>query len=83
MHPTPPLLAPLLAYIDPGTGSMLVQLLAAGILGGFMAVRRFRDRVFGLFRKREPESDAHTSSSPSNANPARPADTLADEAHKS
>ena len=38
-----------LAYIDPGTGSMLLQLIIAGAVG---AVAYFRKFIFGLFRKR-------------------------------
>jgi len=36
-----------LAYLDPGAGSILIQLLAAGLVGITVSFRR---SVFGLFR---------------------------------
>jgi hypothetical protein len=44
-----------LAYIDPGTGSMLLQLIIAGAVG---AVAYFRKFIFGLFRKRQDQPPA-------------------------
>ncbi len=44
-----------LAYIDPGTGSMLLQLIIAGAVG---AVAYFRKFIFGLFRKRRDQPTA-------------------------
>ena len=43
-----------LAYIDPGTGSMLLQLIIAGAVG---TVAYFRKFIFGLFRKRREPPD--------------------------
>ncbi len=40
-----------LAYLDPGTGSLLIQLLLAGLLGIGVAVRIFWDKIKGLFNK--------------------------------
>jgi len=48
--------APALAYIDPVTGSVLVQALIGGVAAAMIAIRRVRERLFGLFRKR-PSSD--------------------------
>ena len=39
-----------LAYIDPGTGSMLLQVIIAGTVG---LVAYFRKFIFGIFRKRQ------------------------------
>lgn len=43
------------AYLDPGTGSYILQILIAGILGGLVAIRAFwsniRTFVKGLFKK--------------------------------
>lgn len=39
------------AYLDPGTGSMILQLLAAGVVTATVVFRRSIARVFGLFRK--------------------------------
>ena len=44
-----------LAYIDPGTGSMLLQLIIAGAVG---TVAYFRKFIFGLFRKRQDNPGA-------------------------
>ena len=48
------------AYIDPGSGSMLMQLLLAGVMGGIVTFRAGLRRVFGLFRRsgREPHGTA-------------------------
>ena len=47
----------LLAYIDPGTGSFLLQMLVAGVLGAGLAITAIRDRIIlffkGLFGKRK------------------------------
>jgi hypothetical protein len=44
-----------LAYIDPGAGSMLLQVIIAGAVG---AVAYFRKFIFGLFRRRQDQSAA-------------------------
>ena len=38
------------AYVDPGTGSYLFQLAAAGLLAGMFTVRRFWDALKSRFR---------------------------------
>ncbi len=42
---------PLAAYLDPGSGSFLLQVLVAGLLGASFAVRRFWGDIKGFFRK--------------------------------
>ena len=47
------------AYLDPGTGSILLQGLIAGIAGGLVAMRLYWTRVksfFKLDKKKEAES---------------------------
>ena len=39
-----------LAYVDPGTGSYLFQLAAAGFLAGTFTLRRYWDAVKSRFR---------------------------------
>ena len=39
------------AYIDPGTGSLVLQLLAAGLVSAALIFRRSIARVLGLFRR--------------------------------
>lgn len=38
------------AYIDPGTGNMVFQLLIAGILGGFYIVKIYFKRIVIFFK---------------------------------
>jgi hypothetical protein len=39
------------AYIDPGTGSIVVQALIAGFLGSIFALRTFWGRISAFFSK--------------------------------
>ena len=47
-----------LAYLDPITGSIVLQVLAAGFVAAMATFRRTREWFGGLFRKRtaDPES---------------------------
>ncbi|HMK07634.1 MAG TPA: hypothetical protein VK449_01240 [Anaerolineales bacterium] len=60
-----PLLAALAAppaYLDPGSGSFLIQLVIAGLLGAALAVRLSWGRIKGLFRRKDnppPDSERH------------------------
>ncbi|CAN5603752.1 hypothetical protein BH20CHL6_BH20CHL6_12680 [soil metagenome] len=36
-----------LDYVDPGTGSMIIQAVAAGLVGAALMVGRVRDTIFG------------------------------------
>lgn len=40
------------AYLDPGSGSYLLQLLIAGFLGGLFALRASWGRIKSFFQKR-------------------------------
>ena len=42
------------AYIDPGSGFIMLQVLAAGAIGGFFAFKNF---WLNLFRRKKPEAD--------------------------
>jgi hypothetical protein len=42
--------APAAAYIDPGTGSIVLQMLVAGALGAAFAVKRFWRRIAASLR---------------------------------
>ena len=39
------------AYLDPGSGSYLLQLLIAGLLGGMFAIRASWGRIKNFFRR--------------------------------
>lgn len=47
------LYAPVL-YLDPGSGSLLVQLLLAAVLGVGVAVRIYWNKIKTLFHPRQP-----------------------------
>ena len=56
----PPLmlhLSLLLAYIDPGSGALLVQMLIAGALGAMAFFRRAIFGVFGIFRRKPKDEE--------------------------
>jgi hypothetical protein len=39
------------AYIDPGTGSYILQIIAAGLLGGLFAIKMFWFQVKSFFKR--------------------------------
>jgi membrane associated rhomboid family serine protease len=43
------------AYLDPGTGSMAIQAVLAGIVGGLAAVKIYWTRIRSLFGKAPQE----------------------------
>jgi hypothetical protein len=46
------------AYLDPGSGSLIIQALIAGLLGLLVALRVFRDTIFSFLGiKRAPPKD--------------------------
>ena len=51
-----------LAYLDPGTGSMVLQLLLGGIAGAVVIVKLYWRRFVGLFRGNAREESEHSSS---------------------
>ncbi len=49
-----PLFIGILFYLDPGSGSFLIQLLLAVILGAGVAIRLYWGKIKALFRKDIP-----------------------------
>jgi len=45
------------AYLDPGTGSILVQLLVGGFAAVGVAAKLYWHRILRLFRIRKPEPE--------------------------
>ena len=43
-------------YLDPGFGSMVLQLVLAGLLGAGVIVRLFWKKIKGIFSKSQTES---------------------------
>jgi hypothetical protein len=56
---------PAQAYIDPGTGSMLLQVIGAGIAGAIFYFRELRIKVRSLFSRRESPAADEASEPPS------------------
>ena len=57
---------PAQAYIDPGTGSMLLQVIGAGIAGAIFYFRELRIKVMSLFSRRQaPAADDASEPPPS------------------
>jgi hypothetical protein len=57
------------AYIDPGTGSMLLQVIGAGIAGGIFYFRELRIKVRSLFSRSEAPAADDASEPPSGDSP--------------
>ncbi len=55
-----------LAYLDPGSGSILLQLLIAGLLGFLVLMRSSWSRIKSLFR-RGPEPEQEEDDEPSDS----------------
>lgn len=47
-----------LAYLDPGSGSMMLQLLAGGIAAAAVTLKVYWNRVLTFLRIRKPEAAA-------------------------
>lgn len=45
----------IIAYLDPGTGSIIIQSIVAGLLGIAVAIKLFWQRIVGFFRFRKSE----------------------------
>jgi len=48
-----------LAYLDPGSGSFLLQIILASILGALFVAKSYWKKLIGLFRK--PSQDDESS----------------------
>ena len=46
------------AYLDPGTGSYIIQILVAGLLGALFMLKVYWGRIVGFFSKGSSESEA-------------------------
>ncbi|MHB9130716.1 MAG: hypothetical protein ACYDBB_06460 [Armatimonadota bacterium] len=45
------------AYLDPGSGSYLIQLAVAALVGGMVALRHFWDRIMCWFNKGQKKEE--------------------------
>lgn len=46
------------AYLDPGSGSYILQLLIAALMGGLFGIKVFWKKIFGFFRKDEKQESS-------------------------
>ncbi len=46
------------AYLDPGSGSIILQVVLAALLGGLFIVKAYWNKIVGLFRKPKSEPKA-------------------------
>lgn len=54
---------PLFCYLDPGAGSMLLQMILAGALGLTFTIKTYWRRIKGLFDRRAKDDSALPESS--------------------
>jgi hypothetical protein len=50
-----------LAYLDPGSGSMMLQLLLGGIVGVAVILKLYWNAFTGLFRRKKQRNDSTSS----------------------
>jgi hypothetical protein len=48
-----------LLYIDPGSGSMILQVIAGGVLAGVLFVKNYWLRIKAYFRKDKPDENTN------------------------
>lgn len=48
---------PARAYLDPASGSMILQLILGGLAGAAVVVKIYWRRLLGVFGRRKPEND--------------------------
>ena len=53
---------PLLAYLDPGSGSVILQIVAGGVAAAGVGLKLTWGRLLRLLRIRKPDEDAATDS---------------------
>jgi hypothetical protein len=56
--------APAQAYIDPGTGSMLLQVIGAGIAAAIFYFRELRYKILSMFSRRRSKPTEHSIETP-------------------
>jgi hypothetical protein len=45
-----------LAYVNPGSGLLLVQLIVSGFIGAVLTLKNIRRRMFGWVRRDKPQT---------------------------
>ena len=47
-------------YLDPGSGSIIFQMILAGLLGAGVILRVFWKKIIGIFNKKDPSEKNNT-----------------------
>ncbi len=63
MHMQPLFNAHFLQYLDPGSGSLIIQLVLAAVLGIGVATRIYWKKIVSLFKKTAPKEEDKTEAS--------------------
>ena len=59
-----------IAYLDPGSGSLIISAVVGGAAGTAVAVKQARARVSGVFKRKRKQTDAVSEASDSAPEPA-------------
>jgi hypothetical protein len=59
-----------IAYLDPGSGSLIISAVVGGAAGAAVVVKQARTRVTGVFKRKGKQTDAVSEASDSAAEPA-------------
>ena len=60
----------LIAYLDPGTGSVILQAILGGVAGLALTAKLWWGRVVSIFR-RDPQTDPQTDAEETGSGPAQ------------
>ena len=53
-----------IAYLDPGSGSLIISAVVGGAAGAAVAVKHARARVTGVFKRKGKQTDADSAAEP-------------------
>ncbi len=56
-----------LAYLDPGTGSVVLQLVVGGFLGAALTIKLFWRRILGFFKRSDVRREERSGDIPADA----------------
>lgn len=58
-----------LAYLDPGSGSFILQVILATLLASLFFLKSFWRRLIGVFRRPEKPEEHHSKDAPTDKDP--------------
>lgn len=62
------------AYLDPGSGSMLLQLVLGGLAGLAVIAKLYWHRLLGLFGRHSPQEEGDSEMDPTSLSTSEPSD---------